>query len=376
MTLSSAIEYQPIGELHPDPGNPRLRQHVRDTLRDDELLVHLADNFDPLMVADSIARHGFFGSEPLIVLDDAKLGWVVLEGNRRLTALLGLARPDLRARFQDHAEWDRLEPVQPVTVETRVPVLRAERREDADAVIGFRHIGGAMAWKPLNRAQFVAHLVDDRSQSFEEVADTVGEDVDTVKMRYRNQSVLLRASVLGRPDVLEAGERSFGIYTAALNRTGLRDFIGAYPVGQVQEREPQLEDDNLPWLIELFGFLYGVDREGKVCADGSTVEDGERKVIRESRDLSMLAAVVQRENALTELRRSRDLDAAYALTPAPNSNLIRQLGIAAGNLRAAVSGADLIVDDPRTRERAEEMQELLRELFAALGDRDETEIAE
>ena len=120
----------------------------------------------------------------------------------------------------------------------------------------------------------------------------------------------------------------------------------------VRERSAQLDEPRLADLVELFGWLYGIE--------------GERKVIRESRELSMLAEVVKREEALAELRRSRDLDAAYALTPAPNKTLAWQLGVAAGHLRAAVASIDLLLDDPRTRERAEEMRDLLNELFAAL----------
>jgi PAS domain-containing protein len=351
MGLSSEITYRQLQELRPDPRNPRLPREVRNSLDGDDLIVHLADQFDALIIAESVSRHGFFGSEPLIVCreDDQ---WIVLEGNRRLTALLGLARPELCERFADRADWELLRPVQPIEMTTEVPVLVADAREDADAVIGFRHIGGALAWKPLQRAQFIAYLVDERDQGFAEVADTVGDEESTVRMLYRNQSILTSASELGRSDILELGQARFGTYTAALNRTGLREFVGAAPVGEVREKQDQLDAPRLAVLVELFSWLYGIE--------------GEHKVIRESRELSMLAEVVKRPDALAELRRTRDLDAAYALTPAPNQSLARQLGMAVGNLRAAVSSVELLVDDPRTRERAEEMRDLLDRLFSAL----------
>jgi len=351
MALALQVTYQPLAELHPDPWNPRLPVDIRGNLVGDDLLVYLADRFDSLVVAESVARHGYFGSEPLILCEEDGV-WLVLEGNRRLAALLGLTRPELRERFADRGAWDELDPVRAITMETDVPVLVADERSDADAVIGFRHIGGAMSWKPLQRALFVAHLVDERQQSFAEVADTVGEDEDSVRMLYRNQSILTTASDFGRPDILELGQARFGTYTAALNRTGLREFVGAVPVGEVHERQPQLEEPRLAELVELFTWLYGIE--------------GERKVIRETRELSMLSEVVKRTEALEELRRTRDLDAAYALTPRPNMMLARQLAIAAGNLRAAVSSVDLILEDPRTRERADEIDELLKRLYAAL----------
>ncbi len=225
MALSSAIEQVALGELQPDSHNPRLPLDVKDQLSGDDLLVEIADSFDALVARRLDCRHGYFGSEPLIVLREGD-AWTVLEGNRRLAALLGLARADLRERFADRDKWDQLELTTPITLETPVPVITADAREDADAVIGFRHIGQVLEWKPLQRAQFIAYLVDERGQSFAEVSDTVGEE-ETVRMRYRNQSILRRAAELGRPDVLELGQESFGTYTAALNRAGLREFVGA-----------------------------------------------------------------------------------------------------------------------------------------------------
>lgn len=363
MALASAIEHVALGALEPDAHNPRLPLSVKDQLSGDDLLIEIADSFDALILADSIARHGYFGSEPLIVLREGD-GWTVLEGNRRLTALLGLARADLRERFADRAKWDQLELANPITMETLVPVITAEQREDADAVIGFRHIGQVLEWKPLQRAQFIAYLVDERGQSFAEVADTVGEEEETVRMRYRNQSILRRAAELGRQDVLELGQKSFGTYTAALNRVGLREFVGAPAIGDVVERSEQLAEDELPKLVELFGWLYGID--------------GDRKVIAESRELTRLATVAQHRRALAELRRSRDLDAAHAMTEAPRSgrDYLRQLAVAAGHLRAVVEAADAVVRESRTRTLVQEMRGLLDELEAALDETTDPEALE
>ncbi len=360
MALSSTIEHVELGLLVPDAHNPRLPRGVKDHLSGDDLLVHIADTFEPLVVADSVARHGYFGSEPLIVLKEGER-WIVLEGNRRLTALTGLARPDLRERFADHAKWELLAPATPITTDTPIPVIVADAREDADAVIGFRHIGQVLEWKPLQRAQFIAYLVDERDQSFAEVSDTVGENEDIVRMRYRNQSILLRAAELGREDILELGQKSFGTYTAALNRTGLREFVGAVAIGDVEERYEQLPDDHLPKLVELFGWLYG--------------NDDERKVIGESRELTRLARVVQHPKALAELRRSRDLESAYLPADVPRSerDYMRQLRTSAGHLRAVTEAEDASPDEAEAREIVVDMRDLLDYLAAALDSPQESD---
>lgn len=357
MALAEEVTFQPLRDLHADSRNPRLRHEQRGKLKGDDLLVFIERSFEPVTVAESIARHGFFGSEPLVICHEED-EWVVLEGNRRLVALLGLARPELRERFDDAAKWDELARRREISLNMAVPVIVADKRTDADAVIGFRHIAGVVDWKPLQRAQFIAYLVDDQDKSFLEVADTVGEEEPVVRMLYRNQSILGRARQLGRDDLADAAERRFGTYTAALNRTGIREFIGARAVGDVQERTTQLDDEKLPELAELSSWLYGSG-------------DGE-KVIAETRDLTALAEVLRAGPALEELRRTRDLSAAYALTPGPPKRLVRQLAVAVGHLRAVANSAELIVGEAKTEELVEELRYLTDQITSAVeGDGDE-----
>src|SRR3954447_12319666 len=133
MALAETVTFEKLKDLHPDPQNPRLRHEQRGKLSDDELLVFIASSYEPIVVAESIARHGFFGSEPLVITEEDSR-WIVLEGNRRLTALLGLARPDLRAQFDAPGDWDELASRREIPMSLDIPVLVAAERVDADAV--------------------------------------------------------------------------------------------------------------------------------------------------------------------------------------------------------------------------------------------------
>jgi hypothetical protein len=349
MALADTVTFLPLSELHPDPSNPRLRHEQRGRLSDDQLLVFIDQNYEALIVAESIARHGFFGSEPLVVCqEDGR--WIVLEGNRRLTALLGLARPELRAQFDNAQLWNELAERRPIPLDMEVPVLVADERSDADALIGFRHISGVMDWKPLQRAQYIAYLVDERRQAFLEVADTVGLEEEIVRMLYRNQSIIEQARSLGRPDVAHASERRFGTLTAALNRIGIREFIGARTANRVRERTTQLQPDKLDALADLASWLYG--------------SDGREKVIQDTRNLTELAEVLREPAALEELYRSRDLSAAYALTPGPPKRLLRQLATAVGHLRSVANSADLLVGQARTDELVDELSDLIERIVS------------
>jgi hypothetical protein len=357
MTLHTTITQKRLGDLIPDPRNPRFPEDQREALANgDEIFDYLADAFDALLLAESIARHGYFASEPMIVLEDEK-SWIVLEGNRRLTALYGLARPDLRENFDSRDRWDEAAEAAALTLDFEVPALEVDAREDADAIIGFRHIGSVLEWKPLQRARFLAYLVDDRHETFLQAADSVGEEESVVRMLYRNQGIIVFAREMGYADVASRATERFGIFTAALNRTPLRDYVGAKPVADVEERTPQLSSEALSQLVELASWLFG--------------SNGDPKVIKESRELKMLAHVVSDDTAREELQRTRDLASAFALVPETTmpepARVMRQLATGVGHVRSAAESIELIAAEPRAQELADELDELAEEIHGAVA---------
>ena len=78
--MSLAREVRGVGEhrrvpmtaLRLDSYNPRLPSDMHGEGQE-ELAVHLELGFDALTVAESIASHGYFGSEPLIVIADQEI---------------------------------------------------------------------------------------------------------------------------------------------------------------------------------------------------------------------------------------------------------------------------------------------------------------
>jgi hypothetical protein len=109
----------PIADLQLDAENPRLPEELHD--RDpDSLIQHIANEYNTVEVARSMAEHGFFDSEPLIAIKkDRHL--VVVEGNRRLTALKLLTDADLRARIEldEATQWEEL--ADEIEIEDTVP---------------------------------------------------------------------------------------------------------------------------------------------------------------------------------------------------------------------------------------------------------------
>jgi hypothetical protein len=334
----------PLDVLRLDPQNPRLPEDL-DGADQETLRRFIIDNYEPLTVGRSIALHGYFGSEPLIVVAEDDGLFTVVEGNRRLVALQLATDPELAASSGEEAEWRALS--EAAELPEVIPVIVADDRQSVAPIIGYRHISGVEPWEPFAKARFIANLVGQQSMTFEAVAEVVGESLTDVRSLYRNHAILEQ----GREDLgidTSRAESQFGVFTAAMGSRDLRAFVGAPNPGDVRSDEVPIPEDHAEQLAEALSWLFGD-------------ADGRQKVISESRDIRVLASVVQSEDGLEVLRETRDLEAAEAAIGGARNRLLRRLVYARGALRAARADVDEFRDDG-------EVAAAIRECYEAASD--------
>jgi hypothetical protein len=318
-SLADQIDYVALDQLRLDPRNPRLTEAEQAAVSDQSDLLRVIDKeYDPLTIAESIAEHGYFPSEPMIVLEEGG-ELIVLEGNRRLCALKGLADPELSATFKNPARWAELH--EESKIPDQIPVIKAGSRIGVAPLIGYRHISGIEPWKPLQKARFIADLVDNHEKlSFDDVYEQVGEPRNTVAALYRNRAMLQQARSWGL-DTARA-ESAFGVFTAALNRRALREFVHAPPAPQVNERDLPLadSDETRERMGEFLAWVFG-----------------ENRVLKDSRKLKELAFVADSESALSVLRDTGNLLEAYAAAGGPEQASVKRLRSAATGIRETLN---------------------------------------
>ncbi|MDZ7750900.1 MAG: hypothetical protein U5S82_04410 [Gammaproteobacteria bacterium] len=143
-----------ITSLHLDHKNPRLgRESSGKAPR--ELMQFLFDHDKAIEVARSIAKHGFFVTEPLLVVrEEDRL--IVVEGNRRLAALKALREPGL-LEGTPHRQVDRLRrQIDDINTLVKVPVVIAPSRRATDRQVAARHAETAvLSWTKENRSSFI-----------------------------------------------------------------------------------------------------------------------------------------------------------------------------------------------------------------------------
>ena len=215
----------PMHHLHLDPLNPRLPEAYHGA-SETQLLEYIAETYSGIEVARSIALHGYFHSEPLIVISETEDSYIVVEGNRRLVALRILAQPDLAAELDDADEWRIL--ADEADLPERIPVVIARDRRSVAPIIGYRHISGIEPWEPYPKARFIASLVEDESLEFQAVADLVGERSSDVSANYRNFAIVTQAKDDFGIDITRITRR-FGVFTRAMTSLPCGHTLGLPP---------------------------------------------------------------------------------------------------------------------------------------------------
>jgi hypothetical protein len=285
--------------------------------------------FDAFTVAELMAIHGYFSSEPMIAIPSENGKWIVVEGNRRLTAVLGLTDSNIRSQFLDVKKWEALASISKITSTDRIPVVIAKNRMEAVPVIGQRHISGILAWRPYPQARYIANLIDVENLTSVQVAMMIGLPKTTVNDLYRDQAIAAQAKSIG----IDTGkvESFFSLLTVAMRNSKLREHVGAPISAQLKPGTNPIPDDKVAELTEVLGFIFGNKEREPVISD--------------SRQITSLANVVANPAGLQALRDGKSLDEAKQKIAAggqsPQERLMNRL--TAGKNALIAAGEDIAI---------------------------------
>ena len=211
MALSTKIDFATLEELYLDPRNPRLGLSRSEQLPTQERVMELVRSWSLEELAVSFLENGYWPQEAVIVVEEELYGppanLVVVEGNRRVAALKYLK---LALSGQtDSRVWRRMsEDAQPdERLFEEVPYIRADSRQDVIAFLGFRHVTGIKEWDPPEKAEFIAHMIDDLELSYNSVRKQIGSRTETVRRNYIAFLILQQINSLDI-EVSEVGIRS------------------------------------------------------------------------------------------------------------------------------------------------------------------------
>jgi hypothetical protein len=304
----SAISYKKLSELRLDMLNPRLPNGVNRTEKDVISYIAKTTSIEDLMSA--IAANGFFPGEPLVVIEENG-AYVVVEGNRRLTAVKLLNNPHII----DNPGRLLLEISQnAIHIPDELPVVVRPSREDVLPYLGFRHITGVKQWEPLAKARYMKQLLDatdahnSPSERYQEVARMIGSRKDHIKRSLDALAVYDEVESKDFYNIEGLNEES--IKFAVLSTALADDRIGTY-IG-VSSKQDGDEDSSSNDPIVNKGVLK--QPEVKELTEWLYKKVGDSTRVGESRNLRQLASVVETPKALIAFKEGSTLEYAYRLS--------------------------------------------------------------
>jgi hypothetical protein len=341
--LRGELTVRKIDELFLDAQNPRLPEELQGASQD-RLVRYLYDTAVLEELARSFANNGFFEHEPLIVVaTDQPDHYTVLEGNRRLAALMILhGRPEAGDLSFDVD----ITPEQLATLR-EVPCFEVQALEEVYKFLGFRHIGGIKKWSPEAKARYIAREVehlretDKKSNPFREVAKRVGSNTQGVRNNYLAIAILRYAREEFGLDVRALQNERFGVWQRALNSPEIREYIGIHDAVEYDEIHTALKKLNEEHLL-------------RVISDLTPSSAGKRPLVGDSRQLTDYGRILTNKRASAMLLRYQDFDIA--------KRLIDEVDLPK-RILAVHQQCEIILNDVQRAEGSEDLVAAATELF-------------
>ena len=300
--LKGELKIRKVDELYLDDHNPRLPEELHGASQE-RLVRYLYDTAVLDELARSFANNGFFEHEPLIIVStNQPRQYTVLEGNRRLAALMILHH---RSEADDLTFDIDIAPEQLSSL-CEVPCFEVQTLDEVYKFLGFRHIGGIKKWSPEAKARYISteierlHTVDASVNPFREVAKRVGSNTQGIRNNYLAIAILRYAREEFGLNVRALQNERFGVWQRALNSPDIREYIGIRDALDYAE-------------IQIALRTLHAERLRRVIADLTPPAAGQRAILADSRQLTDYGRILSNKRASEILLRYNDFDVAKRL---------------------------------------------------------------
>ena len=253
---------------------------------------------------ESIGENDFFAGEMLLVVPDENNNgkYVVVEGNRRLTAVLLLSHPEIttvrKTLVKEIADNAKFKPKE-------LPCLVFNSRNDVQKYLGFVHITGKKSWRMLEKARYLYDIsANDKfknvpfQQKCKEIARTIGSKYPYVRKILISYELykIVEDENFYQIDDLSDSNFYLNYFADGLSKDNIREFINV----------DMLSDNPLENVNHL--------QFKELCLWWFKKNEGVSRVLGDSEGMKKLNAVIGNEVALKAFREGMSISKAFELT--------------------------------------------------------------
>lgn len=295
MAISKELHYAKLDDLYLDPLNPRLgRNNTGPNKPQDEVLDLMKDWTLDELATSFVVGGGYWTHEALLVSKEKVYGkerLVVIEGNRRLAALKLLKMAyDGKPITKKWAEIAKT--AAPTNLFTKIPYLEITDRKDVQAFLGFRHVTGIKEWRPAEKAEFIAKMIDE-GMSYDEVRRKIGSKTPTVRENYISYRLLLQ--IENNDEIPQQNfEERFSVMYISLKTQGAQKYLQIDIQASPREAKRPVPKSHLKNLKNFALWLFGDEKRSPLFTDSRDVDKFGR--ILESKDATKYLERTDRPN--------------------------------------------------------------------------------
>lgn len=359
MGISTELQYATLDDLYLDPKNPRLGRHYANPNSSQEDLLDVISDWtlDELAIS-YLESGGFWTYEALLVVEEELCGeerLVVVEGNRRLAALMYLQQavnkekvpkkwysivenPDISAGF-----FEKLF--------NKIPYIQADSRQDIETFLGFRHVTGIKQWNPEEKAQYIAHLIEKRSMTYEQVMRKIGSKTSTVREHYISYQLLLQIESEVPGFSPKYSEGRFSVMYLTLKKSGVQDYLQIDIMAGPETAKKPVPDHHLKNLANFALWLFGNDKQPYLFQD--------------SRQADNFNTILKSPEARRYLENNKNpnFDYAFQLAGGDEQEILRLINEAADSIALSLSYVHRHKDSPEIQHAVKDLAVDFKELL-------------
>jgi ParB-like chromosome segregation protein Spo0J len=287
-----------ISVLDLDPTNPRFGNPAA-SVKQPALIRAIVEEFGVDDVISSIAVNGYIEAEPLVVSPEVNGRHIVVEGNRRLAAMLLLSGDDRAAAYDDFAKkYRKLHTNNGSPSYNPVPCIEYGKASEKDLLsyLGVRHIVSTKDWDSYAKAIWINRVSTDHGLGIDDISTMIGDKNNTVKRLlegFKFMDQLLRA---GEYDPAKQSQRRGRGSNASFPFSWVYTILGYTPVRDYLElSDNPTEADLIPVDKLSEAKLLTVSMFGDKTA-------GLPGAIFDSRELGDLAKIFLDSDKISQLR--------------------------------------------------------------------------
>jgi hypothetical protein len=355
MAVSTELRCAPVEDLFLDPMNPRLgRNKTGRDVPQEEVLDLMRDWTLDELALSYIESGRFWTHEALLVVEESLYGQnrlVVIEGNRRLAAL-----KYLKNAVEGHpasTKWSKIAESGQIPPElfTRVPYLLVDSRADVQAFLGFRHVTGIKEWKPAEKAEFIARMIE-QGMSYEEVTRKIGSKTPTVRQHFIAFSMLRQIEDTVEDVSFESFENRFSVMYLSLRTRGVQEYLQIDINAAPDVAKHPVPEDHQENLANYARWIFGDDSRPPLFTDSRRIDD--------------FGAILLSRDAIAYLERSErpSFEVAFRTAGGDEAEITRLVEQAADNLELSLTRAHHYAESPElqraVRRLGADAQQLLR----------------